>query len=470
MPYIKFTEQEKESANSASIVDYLTSHGESVKRTGREYVWEAPSGKVSIHGSEWYSQYELVGGGAIGFVQKYFGLSYPDAVRSLLGSGVGTELKRKPKVPKKEERIPFELPKKNVDMRKVYGYLIHERLIDRDVITRFVSNGLIYEDEKYHNAVFVGKDTNGVPVHAHKRATSPVSDFKGNLVGSIAEYSFHFTGTSEYLFVFEAPIDMLAYISMNKQGWENHSYVALCSTSDRAAIQMLKDNPHLKTVYLCLDHDGAGIEGCYRVAESVHALGEYKVWRKAPHNKDWDEDLKERDGREYIPSSENTKLEYINNCCSELQNYSVASDDTCFSFIRYPNDVVEDGLYSLQRLLGCKQYYEMAKTCLAICYFRDKMIGKNEEMPSYVSRIKESYKPHHDTESSSVIADSIRKTFAQIKKELQDKDACTAYEINKQNGKVLTLALDCLRYCGAVEREYEQAQKKELAASVALTM
>ena len=57
MPYINFTEQEKVSANASSIVDYLTAHGESVERVGREYVWEAPSGKVSINGSEWFSQY-----------------------------------------------------------------------------------------------------------------------------------------------------------------------------------------------------------------------------------------------------------------------------------------------------------------------------------------------------------------------------------------------------------------------------
>ena len=76
MPYINFTEQEKELANASSIVDYLTSHGEKVERAGREYVWEAPSGKVSISGSQWFSQYELVGGGAINFVQKFFGLSY----------------------------------------------------------------------------------------------------------------------------------------------------------------------------------------------------------------------------------------------------------------------------------------------------------------------------------------------------------------------------------------------------------
>lgn len=292
MPYIKFTEQEKESANSASIVDYLTTHGESVKRAGREYIWDSPSGKVSICGSEWYSQYELVGGGAINFVQKFFGLTYPDAVRSLLGSTAGSELVRDAKEIKKEEKKSFELPTKHTDMRRVYGYLMRERFIDREVINRFVKDGLIYEDANYHNAVFVGKNRDGIPVHAHKRATSSKSDYKGNIESSMAEYSFHYNGSSEYLFVFEAPIDMLAYISMHKQGWENHSYVALCSTADRAALQMLKDNSYLKTVYLCLDNDTAGILGCQRIADSVHVLGNYSVWRLSPYNKDWDEDLK----------------------------------------------------------------------------------------------------------------------------------------------------------------------------------
>lgn len=304
LPYIKFTEQEKESANSTSIVDYLTSHGESVKRAGREYIWEAPSGKVSIHGSEWYSQYELVGGGAIGFVQKYFGLSYPDAVRSFLGNNVGEEVIGERKPPNIMPKKPFELPEKHTNMRRVYGYLMYERMLDRQVINRFVKDGLIYEDAKYHNAVFVGKNPEGVPVHAQKRATYAKSDFKGNLDSSIAEYSFHFTGTSEYLFVFEAPIDMLAYISMHKQGWENHSYVALCSTSERAALQMLKDNPQLKTVYLCLDNDNAGLLGCKRIAASVHALGDYTIWRVPPQNKDWDEDLKALNGREAIPAEQ----------------------------------------------------------------------------------------------------------------------------------------------------------------------
>lgn len=121
MPYILFTEQEKESANSTSIVDYLISHGESVERVGREYVWESPSGKVSINGSEWYSQYELVGGGAVKFAQKFFGLSYPEAIRSLLGEQAGEAVigEKKPTIIKPKK--PFQLPEKHTDMRRVYG-------------------------------------------------------------------------------------------------------------------------------------------------------------------------------------------------------------------------------------------------------------------------------------------------------------------------------------------------------------
>jgi len=313
MPYIKFTDQEKETANASSIVDYLRSHGESVERVGREHVWQAPSGKVSINGNEWFSQYELVGGGAVNFVQKFFGLSYPDAVRSLLGNNAGEEVVGERKQPAIKPKKPFELPEKHTDMRRVYGYLMHERMIDRQVINRFVADGLIYEDAKYHNAVFVGNDRNGKTVHAHKRATSPKSDFKGNLESSIAEYSFHFDGSSEYLFVFEAPIDMLAYISIHKKGWDNHSYVALCSTADRAALQMLKDNPNLKTVYLCLDNDNAGQLGSERISKAIHELGEYTVWRVPPQNKDWDEDLKALNGREAIPAEQISSPEKTTN-------------------------------------------------------------------------------------------------------------------------------------------------------------
>ncbi len=465
MPFIKFTEQEKESANTTNIVDYLTSHGESVKRCGREFVWNSPSGRVTIHGSEWYSQYEQVGGGAVNFVRKFYGLSYPDAVRSLLGSNAGTEIVRDKKEPK-EEIKEFELPPKHTDMRRVYGYLLNERHIDRDVLTAFAREGLIYEDAEHHNVVFVGKDTEGVPCHAQKRSTVPNSDFKGNLSASVAEYAFHYNGSSEYLFVFEAPIDMLAFISLNKNGWENHSYVSLCSTADRAAVQMLKDNPNLKTVFLCLDHDNAGIEGCYRLSESIHALGEYSVWRRSPKNKDWDEDLRELNGKDPIPSSECFKLEFIKQEFAELEAYSVDADESCEMFLRYPSDIDKDGINKLWSLHGRHEIDKMPSICLAMCQIRDRKLGKEDNISDYVSRMKNQYKPHRDTESSEVLYEFIKDEIALLESDLKSKDAVTASQIDKQNGKILSLALDCLRFCGASEREELSRMKQSFGQSM----
>jgi hypothetical protein len=215
LQFIKFTKQEIESANASSIVDFLIAHGESVKREGSNYTWNSPSGKVSISENKWYSQYELVGGGPINFVIKFFDLSFPDAVKSLLVQNEKEAINHKKAEPIVEKKEPFIPPKKHTDMRRLYGYLIKERHIDPAIVSQFVKYGLIYEDAEYHNAVFIGKDKNGNTLHAHKRSTSSTSMVKKNHSGSIAEYSFHYNGSSEYLFVFEAPIDMLAYHSYN---------------------------------------------------------------------------------------------------------------------------------------------------------------------------------------------------------------------------------------------------------------
>ena len=282
MPYIHFSEQEKELAKQADIVRFLQVHGEQVKRTGKEFAWDSPAGKVTIRENQWYSQYEQTGGGAVKFLRKFFGMTYPEAVRSLLGESAGQEIRAAGKEKPTPEPKNFSPPPPHSDMRRLYAYLLNERGIDRDIIHAFTHEGLLYEDAVNHNVCFVGKDDNGTVRHLHKRATNPLSDFKGNITGSDAEYAFHYSGRSDRLYVFEAPIDLLAFLTLYPAGWQEHSYVALCSTADRAALRMLKDHLQLKQVYLCLDHDSAGIEGAYRIADSIHSLGEYQVYRLFP--------------------------------------------------------------------------------------------------------------------------------------------------------------------------------------------
>ena len=169
---------------------------------------------VTVRSNEWYDHASKEGGGPISFVQNYFGLSYPEAVTRLLDGEQGRiyePASRKKEEPKKE----FIQPPVGREMRRLYAYLLKRRLIDREVLSTFVRAGLVYEDEKYHNAVFIGKDEHGVVRHAHKRSTSGMGKtFRINVEGSDPRYSFHWNGTSDRLYVFEAPIDLLSFLTL----------------------------------------------------------------------------------------------------------------------------------------------------------------------------------------------------------------------------------------------------------------
>ena len=115
--------------------------------------------------------------------------------------------------------------------------------------------------KEYHNAVFVGSDEYGTARHAHKRSLyTQGNSFRRNVEGGDPRCSFHWFGNSGRLYVFEAPIDLLAFLTLYPEAWREHSYVALCGTSEQAMLWMLEKDPRLQRVVLCLDHDAAGIE------------------------------------------------------------------------------------------------------------------------------------------------------------------------------------------------------------------
>ena len=285
--YIHFTEEQKTQARQTDLVDLLQRQGEKLKRSGSEYEWRDGSQKVTIRGNLWFHQYERVGGDAVDFVRRFYNKSYPEAVEYLLGGSLGT-LSQSPPVVKQTK--PFELPKRNDNMRRVYAYLLGKRGIDRDVLSAFIHRQMIYESAPYHNAVFVGFDQSGKPVHAHKRGTGSESTFKGNEDSSDPKYSFHWLGRSNKVYLFEAPIDMLSFISMHKEGWRDHSYAAACGVSDQVLWQILANQPQIDTVFLCHDSDRDGQAAASRIAERLLAKGIHTEIL-VPIHKDWNEDL-----------------------------------------------------------------------------------------------------------------------------------------------------------------------------------
>ena len=259
--YIHFTAGQKEAARQTDLVALLQNQGEHLKRSGKEYVWRDGSEKVTVRGNLWFHQYERIGGDAVDFVRRFYNMDFPQAVNFLLGNNGGIIQRAEPV--KREPPKPFELPPQNENMRRVYAYLLN---------------------------VFVGYDEHSIARHAHKRGTGSESTYKGNAESCDPRYSFHWTGTDNTLYLFEAPIDMLSFISLHKENWRSHSYAAACCVGDQVLFQMLKANPNIDTVCLCMDNDAAGQAANKRISDKLFIQG-IKHEILVPEFKDWNEDL-----------------------------------------------------------------------------------------------------------------------------------------------------------------------------------
>ena len=320
MPYIPFTEEQKLRANNVNLVEFLRRQGEKLIPSGQDKRL-ASDHSITVRGNEWYDHESKEGGHAISFVQMYYGLTYPEAVKCLLdGEGVAYP-QTVPSEPEKPKE--FVLPPASPAMRRLYAYLLQQRSIDRDVLDAFTKRGMIYESceksrdgtKEYHNAVFVGSDEYGTARHAHKRGLyTQGNSFRRNVEGGDPRCSFHWFGNSGRLYVFEAPIDLLAFLTLYSEAWREHSYVALCGTSEQAMLWMLEKDPRLQKVVLCLDHDAAGIEATGRLTDILREHGHTRVSVLRPEYKDWDEDLKALNGLPAQPAEQHPQLQAAELC------------------------------------------------------------------------------------------------------------------------------------------------------------
>ena len=392
MRFIPFTEEEKIAANTTDLVQFLQMRGERLERAGREYklIYQDGAGKhdsIMIHGSTWFDHKNQVGGGAIKFMQHYYGMDFVTAVQELLGTSISKCPQRSIDVssPKREKKA-FELPEPNKDMHRVFAYLIKQRFIDPDVIAHFAKVKTLYEDKEHHNAVFVGLDENGVPKQASKRSTSTYGKtFRITIEGSDTEYSFAHFGESKKLFVFEAPIDMLSFITLHKNNWERHSYIAMNGVYESAVMKALETHKNLDSIYLCTDNDEGGIDAAYRLKDILKEKGYSDIFRVMPEHKDFNEDLKAKNGSEAIPAERHLRLEKVLETADDLE---------------YFHSVPERLASRLITTAQCGQYDYLAEYALAgSAFFASRHRSDEAERDMFEklrSKLKTEYKPYSD--------------------------------------------------------------------------
>ena len=276
-----YTQEQIDRANQADLVSFLQSQGEQLTRAGQEYRWKRHD-SLTIRGNKWYRHSQSKGGAPIDFVMEFFGKSFTEAVEMLTGEKGAAP---PPDRPSPAPLSDFRLPPRSTDNRIARNYLTVARHIDEDVSGFFFSTGDIYEEAAHHNAIFVGRDEDGVPRYAHQRGTA--GNFRLDVKGSDKAFNFCYRGEGERLFVFEAPIDLLSFLCLFKKDWQKQSYLALGGVGDKALMRFLSDRPNIKTVYLCLDSDKAGNDACSRLVELMPEG--LTVHRLIPLFKDWNE-------------------------------------------------------------------------------------------------------------------------------------------------------------------------------------
>ena len=421
MPYIPFTDEQKVLANSVDLEQFLRMRGEKLERVGREHklIYCDSSGRhdsITIRGSKWFDHKNQTGGGAIKFMQEFYGMDFQTAVQELLGQRVTPLSHSPPKTIAKEEKKEFKLPEANANMHRVYAYLIKQRFIAPDIISYFAKQHTLYEDKEHHNAVFVGVDENGVPRQASKRSTNSYGNsFRITCQGSDTRYSFAHFGESKRLYVFEAPIDMMSFLTLYPKDWQKHSCIAMNGVYENAVLTALKNHSNLREIVLCVDNDEGGIEAVDRLRDILHENGYPNVKRLAPEFKDWNECLKSQNGVEPLPAvPHKRKDEYLKEV-SEL------------GYLKCRPDKLTSQIYATFKN---GQYKYLAEYALAgSAFFIDKSCEK-DMFAKLRAKLKAEYKAYTDKGKVAAKQRNLQECVTAVMKDLRQTARTREQSIN----------------------------------------
>ena len=267
-------------AREVDLLSYLQANepGE-LRKSGPNEYRTATHGSLVISNGLWiWNRGQVAGKSAIDYLIKIRGMGFVDAVETVLGSRASPSFSFLPAEKAKQPRPDFKLPEAAPFPSNVVSYL-QWRGISPEVIRRCLDAGILYESRKYRNAVFVGKDEDGVARFACLRGIK--GGFRADAPGSDKRYSFSLPAEkpgSRHLAVFESPMDLLSHVSLQQRGgweWDGHR-LSLGGTSLIALTAFLERNTQIIRVMLHLDNDAAGLTAAKSIKGKLAADNRFK--------------------------------------------------------------------------------------------------------------------------------------------------------------------------------------------------
>lgn len=318
------TKEEKERANNVNLVEYLLSIGEPLKKEGNQFYRHEQHDSLVINNKRNYFSWNSknVSGNAVTYLMNVHNLTFQHAVKKI-NSDLGDKdfVAFKAPEPTYPDTFQYEVEEvKTTD--HIMKYLVNDRKIDADLVEMLVDMDYIKEDS-YKNVVFKWKE-NGELIGASLQGTREIPEekrlhedrayFKKVLptTKEATNDGFSITrGYPENLYFFEAPIDALSYLTLNRTTLSNCQLKSMdglkletfVQTVRKAVKELEKTGKQIESITLCVDNDSAGREFIEKIkaydfqrkdGKKISIESDIPDLPKGQLKWDWNNELKQR--------------------------------------------------------------------------------------------------------------------------------------------------------------------------------
>ena len=162
---MRFTQEQIDQAKQVPVERIAKSVGYTVVKKGRYFsLEEMDSLMINTRKNLWWRYSNGTHGNSIDFLIEFANYSFQQAVKECLEvanidiSFQQNEIKNYRKDHDDHPSRTMKLPKRSDRFQRLYAYLMKKRKLSSNTIQFFIRKQLLYEEEKHHNIVFLGRD------------------------------------------------------------------------------------------------------------------------------------------------------------------------------------------------------------------------------------------------------------------------------------------------------------------------
>ncbi|MGG3641506.1 DUF3991 and TOPRIM domain-containing protein [Bacillus gobiensis] len=288
------SKEEKDRANNVNLLEYLLSIGEPLKSDGNNFYRHEEHDSLVVNSRKNYFSWNSrnISGNAVTYLMNVYNFPFQHAVKKI-NNDLGDQDLSNFRAPEPTYPSKFNYDVNEVSSTEnVFKYLVHDRKIDPDLVQAFIRADLIKEDS-YKNVVFKWKEngelnganlqgTREIPEEKRVHADRPYFKKVLPTTKEATNSGFNITrGYPDKLYFFEAPIDLLSYLSLNRTKLTNCRLISMDGLKQHTIIHTLQktmkelemNGRDLESITLCVDNDNAG-------KEFIAKLQNYEIQRK----------------------------------------------------------------------------------------------------------------------------------------------------------------------------------------------